>query len=219
MKILLLLFLTHTLFGSTVCENQLFSLSAYKQKQKSAIEVASILKELSATCKLSIVFNDDVSKKMLHKKLDYVNINNYTFEQFLDFLFNEANLFYTYEPTKNTLEVQYLKTKTFSVDYIYLSELSSESSKSITTGAAGIAAGNTGGGAGGLSGGGGGFGGGGGAGGNNGRQNRGTSSSNDFTTISSKSKFTYWDNLYSNISKLFHTKENVRIFINKDALF
>ncbi|WP_434581118.1 secretin N-terminal domain-containing protein [Sulfurimonas sp. NW15] len=216
MKILLLLFLAHTLFGSTVCENQLFSLSAYKQKQKSAIEVASILKELSATCKLSIVFNDDVSKKMLHKKLDYVNINNYTFEQFLDFLFNEANLFYTYEPTKNTLEVQYLKTKTFNVDYIYLSELSSESSKSITTGAAGISAGISGGGAGGLSGGGGGFGGGG-AGGNNRGQNSGNSSSNDSTTISSKSRFTYWDNLQSNVLKLFHKKENVRIFINKDA--
>ena len=221
MKIILLLFLVHTLYGATVCEDQLFSLSAYKQKQKSAVEVASILKELSSTCKLSIVFNDDISKKMLHTKLDYVNINNYTFKQFLDFLFNEANLFYTYEPTKNTLEVQYLQTKTFNIDYIYLSELSSESSKSITTGAAGNAnatgnGGGAAGGGGGFGGGGGGFGGGG-AGGNNRGQNGGNSSSNDYTIIRSKSKFTFWDNLHNNILKLFHKKENVRIFINKDA--
>jgi len=209
MKIILLLFLVHTLYGATLCENQLFSLSAYKQKQKSAIEVSSILKELSATCKLSIIFNDDVSKKMLHKKLDYININNYTFVQFLDFLFNEANLFYSYDSAKNIITVQYLQTKTFNIDYIYLSELSSESSKSISTGASGNT--DTTGSQGGT-----GSSSGNGASGNNG-SNTGNSSSNDYTVIRSKSKFTFWENLHNNILKLFHKKENVRIFINKDA--
>jgi len=213
LKTILLLFLVHTLYGATDCENQLFSLSAYKQKQKNSIEVASIIKELSATCKLSIVFNDEISKKMLHKKLDYVNINNYTFEQFLDFLFNQADLFYTYKREKNLLLVEYLQTKTFSIDYIYLSELSSESSKSITTGATGNTnttgnqtgtGGNTGGSTGGST-------------GNNQQNNGGSSSSNDYTIIRSKSKFTFWDNLHDNILRLFHRDENIRIFINKDA--
>lgn len=202
MKIILLLFLVHALYGSTLCEDQLFSLSAYKQKHKSAIEVASILKEFSATCKLSIIFNDDISKKMLHKKLDYINVNNYTFTQFLDFLFNESNLFYKYEPTKNIIKVQYLKTKTFNIDYIYLSELSSESSKSISTGASGNT--NSSSNSGELTQG-------------NGNSSGGGSSSNDYTVIHSKSKFTFWDNLHNNILRLFHKKENIRIFINKDA--
>ena len=197
MKIILLLFLVHTLYGATVCENQLFSLSAYKQKQKSTMEVASVLKELSAACKLSVIFNDNVSKKMLHKKLDYINIDNYTFTQFLDFLFTEANLFYSYDPAKNIITVQYLKTQTFNVDYIYLSELSSESSKSISTGSSGSGA------SGGI--------------GSNQTNGTGNSSSNDHTVIQSKSKFTFWENLHNNILKLFHKKENVRIFINKDA--
>ena len=198
MRIILLLLLVHTLYGATVCENKLFSLSAYKQK--SSIEVASVLKELSVTCKLSVVFNDDVSKKMLHKKLDYINIENDTFVQFLDFLFNEANLFYHYDSARNTITVQYLKTKTFNIDYIYLSELSSESSKSISTGASGNSD-NTGGTGSSLS----------------SSTNGSSSSSNDYTVISSKSKFTFWDNLKNNILNLFHKNEEIRIFINKDA--
>ncbi len=202
MKIIfLLLFAHYYLFGATSCENQLFSLSAYKQKN--GIEVASVLKELSATCKLSIVFNDDVSKKMLHKKLDYVNINSYTFRQFLDFLFDEANLFYKYDHTKNVIAVQYLQTKTFNIDYIYLSESSSENSKSISTGSSDSSDSS----------------------GDSDSTNNsddsdddsGSSSSNDYTIIRSKSRFTFWDNLHSNILRLFHTQENVRMFINKDA--
>lgn len=194
MRIILLLLLVHTLYGATVCENQLFSLSAYKQK--GAIEVDSILKELSVTCKLSVIFNDDISKKMLHKKLDYINIDDYTFTQFLDFLFNEANLFYNYNREKNIITVQYLKTKTFNVDYIYLSELSSENSKSITTGASGST--DT-------------------TGENGATTGGGSISSSDYTVLSSKSKFTFWENLQNNILNLFHKKENIKIFINKDA--
>jgi len=197
MKIILLLLFVNTLYGATICENQLFSLSAYKQKQNSAIEVSSVLKELSARCKLSVVFNDDISKKMLDKKLDYINISNDTFRQFLDFLFDEANLFYKYDPAKNIITVQYHKTKTFNIDYIYLSDLSSENSKSITTGASGDTGDST-----------------------SDTTTTGStsnSSSNDYTVISSKSKFTFWDNLHDNILKLFHKKENIRIFINKDA--
>jgi len=211
MRIILILLITHTLFGSTPCENQLFSLSAYKQKAKNGMAVASVLKELSSTCKLSIVFNDDVSKKMLNKKLDYININNYTFKQFLDFLFNEANLFYHYDSSKNIIAVQYLQTKTFNIDYIYLSELSSESKKTVSTGASGNSnstgsngsssiGGNSGGSSGGRN-----------------ASNSGSSSSNDYTTITSKSKFTFWDNLHNNILRLFRKKENIRMFINKDA--
>ena len=195
MKIVFLLLVAHYLFGATSCENQLFSLSAYKQKN--GIEVASVLKELSTTCQLSIVFNDEISKNKIHKKLDYININNYTFEEFLDFLFNEANLFYKYDRTKNVIIVEYLQTKTFNIDYIYLSELSSESKKSINTGS--DSSGDSG------------------DGGTNDSNDGGSSSSSDYTVIHSKSKFTFWDNLHSNILRLFHTKENIRMFINKDA--
>jgi len=210
LSIFMFMFFTlHTVSFANDCEDQLFSLQSY-QKNGKAVEVGDILKQLSLECNITVHFEDKQSKKNLKKKLDYVNIKNYTFEQFLEFLFDEANLFHSYNREKKLLRLNYLQTKTFSIDYIYLSESSSESSKSITTGASSVSnqtgtntgtttnnySTDTG----------------------NNDDNSGSSSSNDYTIIKSKSEFTFWQNIQHNIQRLlvFQDSKN-SIFINKDA--
>ena len=191
--------------SASECENQLFSLQSY-QKNGNALSVQDVLKELSLDCHITINFEDSKSKTKILKKLDFVNIKDYTFKQFLEFLLNEANLFYTYDQEKKLLKLKYLKTKTFSIDYIYLSESSSETSKSISTGASSGDSDND-------------------SSSSNSSSNSdgggdsdNSSSSNDFTIIKTKSELTFWKNIKHNIEKLLDAKASKRsIFINKDA--
>ena len=187
--------------NTNVCEDRLFSLSAYNKGYRS-LKISSVLKELSLKCNLSIYFKDKESKKRIEKRLDYVNIKDYTLEGFLSFLFHEADLFYTFNKEKNFITVQYRKTKTFNIDYINVSELTSQSSKSISSGASG---------------------GSGGSGSYSSSSSSGTSSgggsnsSNGQTTITTKSTFTFWNNLQNSLTKLFSDSKNVDLFINKNA--
>ena len=182
--------------NTNVCENRLFSLSAYKTSAKS-LKISSVLKEISLKCNLSIFFKDKEAKKKIEKRLDYVNIKDYTLEGFLSFLFNEANLFYTFDREKSFINVQYMKTKTFNIDYVNVSELTSQSSKSINSGSNSSNGGST-------------------TNNSSGSTNSG-SSSNDQTTITTKSKFTFWDNLQNSLKKLFPDPKNVHMFINRGA--
>jgi len=89
--------------------------------------------------------------------------------------------------------VRYIKTKTFNVDYVNVSELTSQSSKSISSGSGGGSttdSATTGG---------------------------NDSSSNGQTTITTKSKFTFWSNLKNSLAKLFPDPQNVSMFINRGA--
>ncbi len=195
------------------CDSKLFSLSAYKH-QGSSLRVEDILQELSLKCNLSIVFRDEKSKKAIKKQLDFVNIKDYTFEDFLEFLFDESNLFYTYDKRKSQISVQYYKSKTFSIDYINVSELESESTKSINTGtSAGIGGYNEGnlgtGSSYGVSSIGGS--------GNDLLSGSGSSPSTDYTLMKTKSKFAFWKNLKKNIVKLFDNPDDVKLFLNQDA--
>jgi len=190
---IVIFFIQFLLADTNSCEDQLFSLSAYG-KDGSSLTVSNILKELSYKCDMSILFKDKESKKRINKTLDFVNIKNYTFEDFLDFLFDEANLFYTYDKEKHFITVRYRKTKTFNIDYINISELTSQSSKSISSGSSSTTSDSTSDTSGGSSG-----------------------ASNAQTTITTKSKFTFWANLTNNLSKLFYDPKNVNMFVNQGA--
>jgi len=202
--LLIFVFLIQFLYAQTdSCQNRLFSLSSYNKGNRS-LRVADILQEISLKCNVSIIFKDKESKEKIKKRLDYVNIKDYTFENFLDFLFNESNLFYSYDRDKNFITVQYKKTKTFNIDYINLSELTSQSTKSINAGTGGLSTGNTyNGGINNIN-------------GTNGDNSTGNGgSSNDQTTITTKSKFTFWTSLKESLAKLFPNKKETSIFINR----
>ncbi len=185
--------------AANICEDKLFTLSAYKSGNKS-LTIEEVLKDLSVKCELSISFEDEKSRKAIKKELDFINIKNYTFEDFIDFLFDEANLFYKFDKKKNILRVSYYKSETFSIDYINVSELSSESRKSINTGSGGGTSGSY-----------------------NTNSNDTVNSDNsgglstDYTEIVTKSKFTFWKSLKDNIDKLLSNSKDFKVFINQDA--
>ncbi len=101
------------LFGNR-CDYQLFTFSAVDSKES----LDSFLKELAVdTCGLNVVYKDDVVKKRLRDiKLDTISVKDYTLNQFLDLLLSSNNLFYKLDG--NRLEVSYIKTETFNIDYI-----------------------------------------------------------------------------------------------------
>lgn len=182
------------------CEDGLFSLSAYSSNKR-GLTIEDVLRDLSSRCGLTLEFDDKKSKEVIKKSLDFVNIKNYTFDEFLKFLFDEANLFYNYDKKQKIIKISYYKTKTFNIDYINVSELTSESSKSINTGSGSSTTNNS----------------------NystsdNGTYNDGSEgTSADYTKIVTKSKFTFWETLKNNIKQLLANSKDYKLFINKDA--
>ena len=133
-KLFLLLLLTWgILLQANECENKRFTLNAY-QSRGSALTLMDLVRDVAQTCQISVVFDDRRAKERLSQPLDMVNIQDYTLPQLLSFIFDEHNLFYTYDDSKGLLRVSYTKTANFNIDYINMSELITTSTKSITVG-------------------------------------------------------------------------------------
>ncbi|HIP14515.1 MAG TPA: hypothetical protein EYG74_03390 [Sulfurimonas autotrophica] len=130
--ILIPLFLYSTSWGSG-CNDSLFSINTY-EKRYSKFTIRDVLTSLSVDCHLTILFEDDEAKKRIKTPLDFVNIKGYTFEEFLDFLLNDHNLFYSYDKKKGILKISYMKTETFNIDYLNLTRMTTTNNKTITSG-------------------------------------------------------------------------------------
>jgi len=111
-KIILFIFFSILLFGHS-CNNKLFSLST---QNGNSINLQDIITDLSDTCDLNIIIKDDIAKEKLRQDLKYVKLKNLTLDEFLDFLLDKNGFFY--KLTNNTLELSYIKTKNFKIDYI-----------------------------------------------------------------------------------------------------
>jgi len=135
MKTLVISFLF--LFGVSLfsgeCDENLFSMQAYEKDGKS-IRIKDILIDLTKDCHLTVLFEDEEAKKKIEQTLGFINIKGYTFEEFLNFLLNEHNLFYEFDSKKSILKISYSKTKTFNIDYLNISEMSTTNSKTIQSG-------------------------------------------------------------------------------------
>lgn len=202
-----LLIFCSMLFGSS-CDDKLFNLTAISQHNR-GITIEDILKNLATSCDISIIFEDAQSKQAIKKRLDFINIKDYTLNEFFDFLLAENNLFYSYDPNKSLLKIAKYKTKTFNIDYINLSSMQSESRKSIVLGSTSdvrsTTTGTTGIGSGGRVG---------------GSSNGNSAQTNDYTTITTRSEFTFWQSLRKQLETLLSGVDSsapYKIFINKDA--
>ncbi|ACM93393.1 type II and III secretion system protein [Nautilia profundicola AmH] len=111
MKKLLILILFITSMFATDCDKKLFSLHI-----ANPVNFKMILSDLVNECKLNIVLKDKKAKKMINQNLEFINVENVSFKELLNTLFQHADLFY--ELKNNTLIVSYNKTKTFRVDFI-----------------------------------------------------------------------------------------------------
>ena len=101
------------LFGD-VCGDKVFTFKTTDND----ISVDSFLKELVITsCNLNVVYKDELAKRKLERaRLNKITAQNYTLKQILDLLVANNNLFYTIK--NNEIQISYLKTKIFHIDYI-----------------------------------------------------------------------------------------------------
>jgi len=109
-KILIIVFIITSLFA-TECNKKLFSLHI-----ANPVKLKVILSDLVNECKLNIILKDDNSKKMINKNLEFINVENVSFNDLLNVIFQQADLFY--ELKNDTLYISYNKTKTFKIDFI-----------------------------------------------------------------------------------------------------
>jgi general secretion pathway protein D len=224
-KIFYLFLLLMGLLHADGCATKRFSLNAY-QNHGASLTLMDLLRDVTQTCNISVVFEDKRARDRLSQPLDMVNIHDYTLPELLTFIFDQHNLFYDYNPQTALLKVSYYNTMSYNVDYINLETMTTTSSKSISVGSGGGAmgmngAGGTGGGiSGGMAGGiGGGISGGmaGGIGGG-----MGGGSNNDMTTVTATSSFTFWDELQNHIQEILKIDEDYnetynKTLINRDA--
>jgi len=104
------------------CGNKLFSFSINSNKHEK-VSIADVLNQISNSCNVSIVYQDAGSKRKVKKILHDVNIHNFTFEELLDFLLNDNNLFYQMSNNGKILKISYIKTKSFYIDYVSLIQI------------------------------------------------------------------------------------------------
>ena len=206
-KIFLLLVVFLPFLHAEVCENKRFSLSAY-QNRGGALTLMDLVRDVAQTCNISVVFEDKRAKEHLSQPLDMVNIQDYSVPELFTFIFDEHNLFHTYDPIKGVVRVSYTKTVNFNVDYINMSELTTESTKSITvgpstnTGANSTVNGTNNTSSGSSSSGSG--------------SNSGASGANsDYTNVRAISTFTFWDQLQNHIQQILQVDEEYNEAINK----
>lgn len=93
------------------CEKKLFSLHI-----ANPILLKTILSDVVNECKVNIILKDEESKKRINSTIEFINVENVNFKDFLKILFNQANLFYTIQ--NNTIYVSYELTKSFRIDFL-----------------------------------------------------------------------------------------------------
>lgn len=132
--VFILVFLVTTAFSN--CENKFFSFSV-KDIPGSSVTSLDILENITDTCKLTMVFNDKHVKSKLEKKLNYINIKDFSLKELLNLLLSDRNLFYTLDANQKVLKISYLKTKTYLIDYVSFTKRASTTNKTIKTGSSG----------------------------------------------------------------------------------
>jgi len=109
-KIVLIAFFITAMFANS-CQKRLFTLHV-----ANPINLKSILSDLVNECKINIVVKGKKAKSMINQNIEFIHVQNVSFKELLNTIFQSANLFYTLKG--NTLVISYNKTKIFKVDFI-----------------------------------------------------------------------------------------------------
>ncbi len=96
-----------------------------------------VIENISDECKMTIVFEDTDVKKALTKKLNYINVEDYSLKDLLDLMLSENNIFYELKNSQKILKLANFKTKTYFIDYVSFSQRKSSTNKVIKTGSSG----------------------------------------------------------------------------------
>jgi len=128
-----------TIFSSVLsanCENKFFSFNI-KEANGQSISIMDVIENITDECKMTVVFADSSVQKSLEKKLNYINVSDFSLRDLLDLILSENNIFYELKNNQQILKLAHLKTKTYFIDYVSFSERKSTSNKVVKTGSAG----------------------------------------------------------------------------------
>ncbi len=129
--VFILVFLVTTAFSN--CENKFFSFNV-KDTPGSSINTLDILENITDVCGLTMMFEDKNVKPKLEKKLNYINIKDFSLRELLNLLLSDRNLFYALDANQKVLKISYLETKTYLIDYVSFTKRTSSTNKTIKTG-------------------------------------------------------------------------------------
>ncbi len=188
---------TVLLFGAPDCQTKLFSFKT--GQQSGAVTLYDVLENLADTCEFTVMFADTEVRRVLKRPLRMVYIRDYTLEDMFRFLFDDHNMFYRYDPERRVLTVSYIETRSFHIDYVNLTELKTESVKSITVGASGSQSGI--------------YGSSGGYSGTSGTSQgsyggSGSGDNSDYTTIKTVTEFNFWSGFKQQIDAILQRDED-----------
>lgn len=127
-------FLLGTNLQASACSNKLFTLNIESTAQR-PIKLKNILSDLASSCEITLLYADNLTRKKLNRELDTLYINEFTLDELLQLLLNEHNLFYTYDESTSRLKISYIKTESFKIDYINVTQMRTYSARDITVGA------------------------------------------------------------------------------------
>lgn len=209
----ILFFVSFASLDARDCAEERFSLNAY-QGRGASLTLNDLVRDVAQTCGISVITEDKKAKERLAQPLDMVSLHDYTLDELFTFIFDDHNLFYSYDANRKLLRITHTKTVNFNVDYINMRELVTESSKSITVGpgtsssvasngTSSIGTSSTGG-----------------SSGTNGNSSSG--SNTDYTNVRAVSSFTFWDQLRDHIQQILQVDDEYndatnKILVNRDA--
>jgi len=116
------------------CDKKLFTLSIEPTTSK-PITLQNIINDLASSCHITLLYADTLTKQKLRKDLGVLYIEDFTLDEVFQLLFNEHNLFYDYDKSLSRLKISYLKTRSFNIDYINVTQMRTYSSRDVTVGA------------------------------------------------------------------------------------
>ena len=121
---------------SANCENKFFSFSI-KETNGQSISIMDVIENISDECKMTIIFEDSSVKESLNKKLNYINVEDYSLKDLLDLMLGENNIFYELKNNQKVLKLANFKTKIYFIDYVSFTQRTSATNKIIKTGSSG----------------------------------------------------------------------------------
>lgn len=130
--------LLYSLMGSNLlagnCDNKLFSLNVEPTPAHS-IKIKDVLSDLAASCRISVLHSDALTAGKLDTELNTLYIKDFTLNELFELLLHENNLFYEYDSVLSRLNISYLKTHSFNIDYINITQMRTFSAREVTVGA------------------------------------------------------------------------------------
>jgi len=130
----LMFLLVGTGLEASSCENKLFTLNI-ESKPGNRIRIQDIISDLASSCQISVLYADERTRSKLKEELDMLYIDDFTLDELFQLLLNEHNLFYKYDETLSRLKISYIKTKSFNIDYINVTQMRTYSARDVTVGA------------------------------------------------------------------------------------